>query len=91
MYTGTAEISFPIGLPDELGVLGKLFTDVGSLTIIDDEGATIADSRNPRLSVGIGFSAQTPIGPVRVDMAKALVREDEDDTELFRFNFGTRF
>ena len=30
-YTGTAELSFPLGLPKEIGLLGKAFVDVGSL------------------------------------------------------------
>jgi outer membrane protein insertion porin family len=30
-YTGTTEASFPLGLPKEIGIVGKAFVDVGSL------------------------------------------------------------
>ena len=30
-FTGTAEISFPLGLPEEFGIRGVAFTDFGTL------------------------------------------------------------
>ena len=88
---GSLELSLPIGLPEELGFLGHLFTDVGTLTDIDASGADIVDEASPRVSVGVGVSWQSPFGPIRVDVALPVVKEDFDDTESFRFSFGTRF
>lgn len=49
------------------------------------------DSPKPRLSVGIGVNWNSPFGPFRIDVAKALLKEPGDDTKLFTFNVGTQF
>ena len=48
-------------------------------------------SAKPRLSVGIGFNWNSPFGPLRLDIAKALLKQKGDDTKLFTFNVGTQF
>lgn len=90
-YRGSAEMSFPVGLPDELGVLGHAFTDFGTLTELDDKGPEVFDESTIRTSVGVGMSWRSPLGPIRVDLATPVTKEDEDEEEVFRFNFGTRF
>jgi outer membrane protein insertion porin family len=45
----------------------------------------------PRVSVGIGFNWNSPMGPFRIDFAKALVKDPFDDTKNFTFNVGTQF
>jgi outer membrane protein insertion porin family len=49
------------------------------------------NSWKPRLSVGFGVSWNSPFGPLRIDIAKALVKQKGDDTKLFSFNVGTQF
>ena len=49
------------------------------------------DSPKPRLSVGIGVNWNSPFGPFRINVAKALLREPGDNTKLFSFNVGTQF
>jgi len=39
----------------------------------------------------VGVSWRSPFGPIRVDLAQAVVKENFDKEELFRFSFGTRF
>ncbi|MFW0777392.1 MAG: outer membrane protein assembly factor BamA [Rickettsiales bacterium] len=90
-YTGSAELIFPLGLPEEVGLSGAVFSDVGSLWKIDDTGAGIFDDNVMRVSAGVGVLWTSPFGPIRVDFARALVDEPEDETETFRFSFGTRF
>lgn len=90
-YTASTEVSFPLGLPEELGFSGALFTDVGSLWDAQDIGTGIFDSNTPRVSVGAGLGWKSPFGPIRLDFAIPVVKENEDRTEHFRFNFGTRF
>jgi outer membrane protein insertion porin family len=51
----------------------------------------LGDSAKPRLSVGIGFNWTSPFGPLRIDIAKALLKQEGDDTKLFSFNVGTQF
>jgi outer membrane protein insertion porin family len=49
------------------------------------------DSPKPRLSIGIGVNWTSPFGPLRLDLAKALLTQKGDDTKLFSFNVGTSF
>ncbi len=90
-YRGTAEFSFPIGLPEELGVLGHTFTDFGSLWEVDETGTNILDENSIRAAAGIGLSWRSPLGPIRFDYAQPYADEEFDETESFRFSFGTRF
>jgi outer membrane protein insertion porin family len=90
-YVGTAELKFPVGLPDELGVSGALFSDVGSLWNSDSSGANVVDRNSVRASTGVGLLWSSPFGPIRIDFAHALLKEKEDRTESVRFSFGTRF
>ena len=49
------------------------------------------DTWKPRLSVGFGVNWNSPFGPFRIDIARALLKEPGDDTKLFAFNVGTQF
>jgi outer membrane protein insertion porin family len=51
----------------------------------------LGDTWKPRISVGIGVNWNSPFGPFRIDMAKAIVKRRGDDTKLFTFNVGTQF
>ena len=51
----------------------------------------LGDSPKPRVSIGIGVNWTSPFGPLRLDLAKALLKQDGDDTKLFSFNVGTQF
>ncbi len=90
-YTGTVELSFPLGLPSEFAITGKAFVDAGSLRKADTSLAGRTDTGSLRASAGVGIAWRSPFGPVRVDLAKPVLKEDFDQTELVRFSFGTRF
>jgi outer membrane protein insertion porin family len=49
------------------------------------------NSAKPRLAVGVGVNWNSPFGPLRIDIAKALLTQEGDDTKLFSFNVGTQF
>ena len=51
----------------------------------------LGNSPKPRLSVGVGVNWVSPFGPFRIDIAKALLTQEGDDTKLFSFNVGTAF
>jgi outer membrane protein insertion porin family len=51
----------------------------------------LGDSAKPRLSIGVGVNWVSPFGPLRIDIAKALLHQKGDDTKLFSFNVGTQF
>jgi outer membrane protein insertion porin family len=90
-YVGTGEVTFPLGLPSEYGILGRMFAMAGSLAQVDEGGTGLVDIGSIRVSSGFGLSWRSPLGPVRVDYSIPLVKEDFDETEAFRFSFGTRF
>lgn len=95
LATGTVELRFPLGLPEELRMFGRAFVEGGTLTDIDvPDGvsdANLLDSGSLRASAGVGLSWLSPLGPISIDFAEALVKEDEDKAEQFRVSFGTRF
>jgi len=49
------------------------------------------NSASPRVSVGVGVSWNSPFGPFRFDLAKALRKVEGDDDQIFQFNVGTQF
>jgi len=51
----------------------------------------VGNSAKPRLSIGVGVNWVSPFGPLRIDLAKALLKQEGDDTKLFSFNVGTQF
>ena len=91
MYSGTAELAFPLGLPSEFAITGRIFSDVGSSGKISPSGTTVSDTASLRASVGTGISWISPFGPIGVDIGFPVLKESIDETETFRINFGTRF
>jgi outer membrane protein insertion porin family len=49
------------------------------------------NSAKPRVSIGFGVNWNSPFGPFRIDIAKALIKSPGDDTKLLTFNVGTAF
>ncbi len=90
-YVGTAELRFPVGLPEELRVFGRGFVDAGSLTQIDVSGPELTDSGNLRVTAGVGLSWLSPFGPLSIDFGQPVLKDDLDQTELISFSFGARF
>ncbi len=93
-YVGTAEFLFPLGLPRELGINGILFSDNGTVKGVDPQsraGANISDSGSMRSSYGFSIAWSSPLGPIRLDFSKIAKREKYDQTQTFRFSFGTNF
>ncbi|MEE8351113.1 MAG: outer membrane protein assembly factor BamA, partial [Rhodospirillales bacterium] len=91
MYAATLQLDFPLGLPEEFDVSGRLFTDIGSLGKLSPSASFVDDTGSLRIGVGSGVSWGSPFGPVGVDLGIPVLKEDFDITELFRLNFGTRF
>jgi len=51
----------------------------------------VGDTPRPRVSIGFGVNWNSPFGPLRIDIAKALLHSPGDDTKLVTFNVGTQF
>jgi outer membrane protein insertion porin family len=90
-YVVSSELRFPLGFASEFGINGRVFAEVGTLTDPDVSGPALVDSNAPRASAGVGISWVSPFGPIRVDLAAPVIKEDFDQEEFFRFSFGTRF
>lgn len=90
-YAATGEVRFPLGLPDDLGVSGAAFVDAGSAWDLDGSGVGVNAANNLRASAGFGVAWASPFGPIRIDFAHAFLKESFDETEIIRFNFGTKF
>jgi outer membrane protein insertion porin family len=90
-YAGTVELTFPLGLPKEFGLRGRVWSDAGSAFGIDRTNITTIDSHSIRVSAGVGISWKSPFGPVRLDIGFPIKKEGFDKTRLLNFNFGARF
>ena len=89
VYTG-AEFQFPVGL-DEVGIRGRTFVDAGALGKPDNIDTKYVEySDKIRASAGFGFQWLSPMGQIDIDIAFPIAKEDYDETEVFRLNFGTR-
>ena len=84
-------MSFPLGLPEELDIRGRVFTDVGSSWKMEENGPPVDDTAAPRVGIGTGLTWVSPFGPLGIDLGFAVLKENFDDTEILRLNFGTRF
>jgi outer membrane protein insertion porin family len=90
------EVSFPLGLPEDFGIYGGLFSDFGTLwdletTSLQGVGYSIDDSLKMRGSVGASLFWDSLFGPLRVNVAYPFLKEDGDREEIFRLTAGTRF
>ena len=90
-YAATGEITVPLNITRDIDIGFAVFSDVGTLTDVDDGGSEVQDVSDPRASVGVGVTYVSPFGPIRVDFAKAVAKQSFDKTENFRFSFGARF
>ncbi|MBL1235297.1 MAG: BamA/TamA family outer membrane protein, partial [Rhodobiaceae bacterium] len=96
----SAELTFPNFLPEALDIDTSLFIDAGFVGLSDDENifdssgdplTDVQDKLAPRVAAGLSVYWKSPFGPVRLDFSHALLQEDYDKTEAFRFSAGARF
>ena len=90
------EADFPLGLPEEYGITGGAFVDVGSVwglngPRVDAYGAAIDTSMNPRASFGLSFLWNAPIGPLRFNFSRPLKKEPYDKVRNFDLTISTKF
>ncbi|PZQ54130.1 MAG: outer membrane protein assembly factor BamA [Novosphingobium pentaromativorans] len=51
----------------------------------------LGNTWKPRVAIGFGVNWNSPFGPFRIDISKALLKYDGDNTKTFTFNVGTQF
>ncbi|MBB3949837.1 outer membrane protein insertion porin family [Aureimonas jatrophae] len=91
----SAEVTFPLPLVSrDFGFRGAAFADAGSLWGLDNienEFGIQGEDFSLRASAGIGLIWASPFGPLRVNYAQPLAKEDFDRTQEFSFGFSSRF
>ncbi|MFT7448830.1 MAG: outer membrane protein insertion porin family [Glaciecola sp.] len=89
------EAEFPIGLPEEYGINGGLFYDVGNLwdlSDVDTTGGSIVGADGAfRHVIGVSLFWETPVGPLQFNVSKALKKEDYDQEQTFEVTLRTQF
>jgi outer membrane protein insertion porin family len=106
-WVGSVQLGVPLGLPKELGLSGRVWSDFGTLWGNDQKNLVltpaqlaveggiqpqiIGDTPSLRASAGVGLSWASPVGPVRIDLGLPIKREAFDKTQFFRISFGTKF
>ena len=96
IWTQSTEFHYPLPISPDLGITGRAFVDVGGLSEVPGlvvNGTPVAIVRNggPRAGAGVGISWQTPFGLVNIDVADPVLKKKYDQSQIFRFGFGTRF
>lgn len=89
-WMATLESLFPIGLPNEFGVKGAVFSDVGSVWRSTESGANVRDNKYIRQSVGFGIAWTSPFGPIRMDYAFPIRKDKGDRIQRFLLSFKTK-
>ena len=79
------------GLPDGTGACNGVIPNNPLIASQPFLERFLGNSARPRVSVGIGVNWNSPFGPLRIDLAKALVTQPGDDKKLVTFNVGTQF
>ncbi len=88
------DAEFPLGLPDEYGLTGGAFYDVGAIWDVNTAGATGAlasTNFEARHVVGLSLIWQSPFGPLRFNWSTPIEKEPTDRTQNFDVSIQTEF
>ncbi|HEV7254590.1 MAG TPA: outer membrane protein assembly factor BamA [Mesorhizobium sp.] len=96
-FHASAEAQFPLpAIPESFGLKGAIFADAA--TLHDSEvgpgaaGETLLSNEVAfRTSVGASIIWASPFGPLRVDYAVPINKEDSDEEQNFNFGVSSRF
>ena len=103
-WATTFEVQTPLFFaPKDFGMRLAMFADAGQ--VLDYKGPTswpvsiggtgeslTLPTDNPiRSSIGAGILWESPLGPLRFDIAQAITKASYDRTQIFRFGGGTKF
>ena len=85
------EALFPIGLPEEYGITGGVFYDVGNLWGLEYDSADIQYEKGAwRQAAGVSIIWITPVGPFRFNFSRAIAKELLDTANDFEVTLATR-
>lgn len=90
------ELRFPLPrVPEKFGLSAAVFFDAATLFETGDlsglDVSSVGDDSTIRTSTGISLIWQSPLGPLRADIATVLTSESYDEKKAFNFGAATRF
>jgi outer membrane protein insertion porin family len=99
---GTVQLDIPLPLPESYGIGAALFTDFGSVGIVDrssrqsvdligGDKVVVRDDFSLRAAAGLSVFWDSPFGPVEFDFSQPFQYEDYDRRQQFRFSTRTSF
>ena len=99
IWTQSTELHYPLPISADIGLSGRAFVDVGDLTqasfiktpTCGTAPCQVFASATPRVGIGVGLSWHTQFGLLNIDLTPFVLKQPHDQTQLFRFGFGTRF
>ncbi len=105
VWNESNQLNFPLPfVSPDFGLSGHTFVDVGALTQGTFESGQcpnsplggntcppVSNSGTPRVGAGVGITWRSGFGLINVDVTPFVVKQPFDQTQLFRFGFGTRF
>lgn len=93
-FNASAEVQFPMPfIPTGIGLRGAAFADAATLygNKLSGHGPVLGSDMEWRASVGASLIWASPFGPLRVDYAVPVMKEDGDQIQNFSFGISTRF
>ena len=95
------EAQFPLGTPEEYGLSGGVFADVGSVWGVDNVGGgginmvdadgTDYNKMHIRAALGVSLFWDSPLGPLRFDFSRPVRKLDRDRAQNFDFSIVSQF
>jgi outer membrane protein insertion porin family len=89
------EAEFPLPIPEEIGMRGGLFYDIGNVWNLDNAdlsgGNVVGAGGSFRHVVGFSLLWTTPIGPLRFNFSRAIIKEEFDKEQPFDLTIQAKF
>lgn len=97
------EAQFPLGLPEEYGLRGGIFADIGSvwgvdgvdgrpaINMIDPVTGENSNDNHLRATLGVSLFWDSPLGPLRFDFSRPIKKRDYDKAQNFDFSIVSTF
>ncbi len=92
-YAVTAEALIDIPrVTEATGMRAAVFADAGSLFGTNSTSGSLSglsgNTASPRVSTGVGIAWDSPLGPLRLDYAFPLMKQDSDKTQNLSFGLA---
>ena len=91
------EAEFPLGLPEEYGISGGLFYDVGSVWGLSDSTknkateSVVSTGFDARHVIGFSIFWDSAFGPLRLNFSEPLVKRKYDEVQNFNLTISSQF